>query len=162
MTSKSKKTTADKGKESPHPLMIDQRGFDRLKTMLFICQELATSSRGLGNILKAGINGMKLPEYSTIMQWMIDDKALSDMYARAKEDQGDFMADEMLDIADATAEDNVAVQRNRLRVDTRKWLAAKLKPKKYGEKIDVNQTIMTKDLTDEDLSKRLTALLGHK
>ena len=28
-----------------------------------------------------------------------------------------------------------AIQRSRLRVDTRKWLLAKLQPKKYGERI---------------------------
>ena len=28
------------------------------------------------------------------------------------------------------------VQRSRLRIDTRKWMAGKLAPKKYGEKIE--------------------------
>ena len=29
------------------------------------------------------------------------------------------------------------VQRSRIRIDTRKWIASKLKPKKYGDKVDV-------------------------
>ena len=34
-------------------------------------------------------------------------------------------------------EDKEWTNRSRLRVDTRKWIASKLKPKKYGDKIDV-------------------------
>ncbi len=30
------------------------------------------------------------------------------------------------------------VQRSRLRIDTRKWLAGKLKPKKYGDRINLD------------------------
>jgi hypothetical protein len=61
------------------------------------------------------------------------------------------MADELLEISDDASNDwmarraksgdiesvpdNEAVQRSRLRVDTRKWLMGKLKPKKYGDKI---------------------------
>lgn len=70
-----------------------------------------------------------------------------EQYARAKEEQADFLAEEMLEIADDKSDDlldteegqsanPVAVQRARLRVDARKWAAAKLKPKKYGDKVD--------------------------
>lgn len=60
------------------------------------------------------------------------------------------MADEIIDIADASEGDvivdedgrrlidNEAVQRARLRVDSRKWLLSKLVPKKYGDKIDLS------------------------
>ena len=63
------------------------------------------------------------------------------------------MADEILDISDDGSNDYMAVtrkdeseawqlngeniQRSRLRVETRKWLMAKMKPKVYGEKLDV-------------------------
>jgi hypothetical protein len=51
------------------------------------------------------------------------------------------MAAQTIDLADDTAKDNsfagsVAVARSRLRIDARKWLASKLAPKKYGDKID--------------------------
>ena len=64
-----------------------------------------------------------------------------DKYARARERQADFMAAQTVDIADDTSKDNsfagsVAVARSRLRIDARKWLASKLAPKKYGDKID--------------------------
>lgn len=72
-------------------------------------------------------------------------------YARAKEESADAMAEEMLDIADDGTNDWMArseqrgggyelngehIQRSRVRIDTRKWLASKLKPKKYGEKVE--------------------------
>ena len=63
------------------------------------------------------------------------------------------MAEEIQDIADDSSNDWIeiekrdgtsyeivnkeAVLRSRLRVDTRKWLMSKLKPKKYGEKLDL-------------------------
>ena len=36
--------------------------------------------------------------------------------------------------------DSTAVQRNRLRVDARKWLLSKLAPKKYGDKLTQEHT----------------------
>lgn len=69
-------------------------------------------------------------------------------YARAKRLGIVAFADEIVDIADAREGDviideesgrriidNEAVQRARLRVDTRKWLLAKILPKVYGEKM---------------------------
>jgi hypothetical protein len=50
---------------------------------------------------------------------------------RAREDQADTMADEIVRIADE-AEDPA---KGRLQVDARKWVAAKLKPRKYGDKV---------------------------
>jgi hypothetical protein len=69
-------------------------------------------------------------------------------YTRAKEEQADLMCEEMLEIADDGTNDTMITDfglkenkewtnRSRLRVETRKWLASKLKPKKYGEKLDV-------------------------
>ena len=69
------------------------------------------------------------------------------MYTRAKEDQADTLADEIMDISDEKPMmtvvtddesvdklDPVGINRNRLRIDARKWIAAKLKPRKYGDR----------------------------
>lgn len=83
-----------------------------------------------------------MPVYSSVMKWLSEDAALSDRYARAKEESADVLADEIMEIADeeVASDDNghmdsAAVNRQRLRVDARKWVAAKLKPKKYGDKV---------------------------
>lgn len=62
------------------------------------------------------------------------DASVCERYARAKQDGLDAVADEAMDIADADDRSPGGVNRDRLRVDTRKWLLAKLAPKKYGER----------------------------
>ena len=57
-------------------------------------------------------------------------------YARAREAQADKLAKEILELSDKIEDDNpIKVQRARLQVDSRKWLAARMAPKKYGDHI---------------------------
>lgn len=109
-----------------------------------ICELIATSNKSMSTICnEVGIS------YSTHISWLRLYEDYVHKYARAKEDQADFLAEEMLTISDHTSEDHTpftganVIQRDRLRVDTRKWIASKLKPKKYGDKLDVEQTIHT-------------------
>lgn len=85
-----------------------------------------------GDSLRKITNDEAMPALSTIVAWLSSHDDFSIQYARAKEDQADTLADEILHISD-TATDP---QLGRLRIDTRKWVASKLKPKKYGDKID--------------------------
>ena len=75
------------------------------------------------------------PNASTVFRWLSANETFREQYARAREAQSEVMAQEMLDIADKSTGD---VQRDKLRIDTRKWLASKLKPKKYGDKMELN------------------------
>jgi hypothetical protein len=115
-----------------------------------ICEQLA-SGKSLRTVCKA--DGM--PDMSTVFLWIQRHTEFSHQYARAKEEAADALAEEILDIADDGANDWIEtndpdnpgykangehIQRSRLRVDTRKWYASKLKPKKYGEKIDVDHS----------------------
>lgn len=92
-----------------------------------------------------------MPVISTVYLWMAAHPEFSEQYARARADQADTLADEIQAIADEpmlgkkvttkangdveTVEGDM-IEHRRLRVDARKWIAAKLKPKKYGDKID--------------------------
>lgn len=104
-----------------------------------ICDIISTSNKGLSSICMAE----DMPHRSTIHRWLNENKTFKDIYARAKEDQADFLAEEILEIADHTDEDHTpftgsnVVNRDRLRVDTRKFIMAKVKPKVWGDKIDV-------------------------
>jgi len=94
------------------------------------------------------------------------------MYDRAREEQAETLADEIIAIADETHQDYIedkdgnervngeAIQRSRLKVDARKWVASKLKPRKYGERIHQEQTVTHRfsDMTDEDLEKHIQNL----
>lgn len=106
-----------------------------------ICEIISTSHKGLVTICKQ--EGM--PARTTVRQWIDANEKFAAQYARAKEDQADFLAEEIIDIADDTKDDTLAdgktnhenINRSRLRVDARKWVASKLKPKSWGDKLDV-------------------------
>jgi hypothetical protein len=117
-----------------------------------VCEHIAN---GLSLRAIAAIPDM--PATSTIMAWLDGARPeFSEQYARAREAQADKMAEDILVIADEECTtvraskhgmdggvdgmqevvfDATAVARNRLRVDARKWLASKLAPKKYGDKV---------------------------
>ncbi len=102
-----------------------------------ICERIAD-----GESLRSICSDESMPCRSTVFRWLGLDKAFSDQYARAKEEQAELLADELVDIADLPppltamgATDSGAVAAMRLRIDTRKWVASKLKPKKYGDKV---------------------------
>jgi len=85
-----------------------------------------------------------LPQ-STFATWVSEDADLAERYARAREDLIEHMAAETLAIADAPVgstehgtTDNGAVAKQRLQVDTRKWLLSKLAPKKYGDQLTLS------------------------
>jgi hypothetical protein len=140
-------------KEIGHPLSFTQEIADS------ICLEIATTSKSLRTICK----GEGIPPVRTVLNWLSEgdkDEAKPELkrflhqYARAKEEQADFLAEEILEISDHTNEDHTpftgsnVVNRDKLRVDARKWIASKLKPKKYGDRIDHNheggQTIVVR------------------
>ena len=58
------------------------------------------------------------------------------MYARAREERADLLAKEILEIADTPCTNQVEVAQQRNRLDTRKWLASKLAPRKYGDRAE--------------------------
>tara|TARA_R100000365_G_C2735136_1_gene64653 strand:+ start:94 stop:579 length:486 start_codon:yes stop_codon:yes gene_type:complete len=112
-----------------------------------LCERLSD-----GESLRAICTSEDMPAKSTVFKWLREVDGFSDQYALAREAQADALADDILSIADDGRNDWIekldkegeptgsyafnreAVQRSSLRVDSRKWLAAKLKPKKYGDK----------------------------
>jgi hypothetical protein len=110
-----------------------------------ICAALAE-----GRSLRSICEHEEMPCLTTIFNWLRTKPDFLAQYARAKEESADSLADEMLDIADDARNDWMEregkdergwvvngehIQRSRVRIDTRKWLASKLKPKKYGDKV---------------------------
>jgi len=93
-----------------------------------------------------------MPGRSTVYEWLAANSSFADRYARAREVQADTIFDEILTICDDARNDwmekrdadgavvgwqenGEAISRSRLRVDARKWMAGKLRPKVYGEKV---------------------------
>ena len=98
-----------------------------------------------------------------VLSWLRTDKIFAAQYAQAREEQADKWADELIELSDsATPETANAV---RLKVDTRKWIAAKLKPKVYGDRpadINVNSVfniaVLSVEKQQELQERRLKAL----
>jgi hypothetical protein len=103
-----------------------------------ILEELATSANGLYTICK---KNPRLPSHATVRRWIAENEDFRDKYTRAREEQADFIADEIMEISDGLSRKKELTHEQigaaRLRMDARKWVAAKLKPKKYGDKVDV-------------------------
>ena len=142
-----------------------------------ICRRLAE-----GESLRKICKDTSVPAISTVMGWLFDGKHadFSEQYARARDLQADKLFDEALEIADESSDDRITteegkkvldhehVQRSRLRVDTRKWAASKLAPKRDGDKLqhtgDGGGPIRVRPdlskLTDEELDA-LERILGR-
>ena len=97
-----------------------------------ICERLAD-----GESLRAICSDDAMPCKAAVFRWLSERPEFADQYARAREEQAEALADELVAIADGPGGEDSAVltARDRLRVDARKWVASKLKPKKYGDKI---------------------------
>lgn len=103
-----------------------------------------------GESIRSISQDKSMPSPSTIFKWISEIPEFSDKYAHAKEAQADYFAEELLDIADDGSNDWMTkrfgeteveipnpevLQRSKLRVDTRKWLMSKFKPKRFGDKV---------------------------
>ena len=73
------------------------------------------------------------------------------MYARARVDQAHAIAEDAMVVADTANADNA--QAVRVRVDTRKWLASKIAPRHYGDRMDVTSG-------DKPLAPPQTIIIG--
>lgn len=64
------------------------------------------------------------------------------MYAQARENQIEYRVSQLVDLADeADTSSMAAVTKARLQIDTRKWEAAKILPKIYGDKLELGGNI---------------------
>jgi hypothetical protein len=106
--------------------------------------------------------------YTGMLEFIHADSSRSEMYARARQERADLLADEIVEIADDGRNDTYVddegkvrvdhdvIARSRLRVDARKWVAAKLKPRVYGDKLELSGEIGTPTkLSDDQLLERL-------
>lgn len=78
-----------------------------------------------------------MPRKASFYRWMDSKQDLRDKYARAKDDAADALADDIEDIANAVLKGVYDPAAARVAVDAKKWIASKLKPKKYGDKLDL-------------------------
>ncbi len=122
-----------------------------------ICDTIATSSKGIKALCKLHPHW---PCPDTIFRWRKEMLNFSDLYARAKQMQVEVFVDEIIEIADDSSKDYTVndqgktvvdhehIQRSRVRIDTRKWIAGKLAPRIYGDKIEIKSDPNNTDIRD--------------
>ncbi|HEY2857073.1 MAG TPA: hypothetical protein VGJ21_01490 [Terracidiphilus sp.] len=132
-----------------------------------ICDELASSSKSLRAIcLQPG-----MPVRSTIYLWLDEYPEFHKMITRARDEQLEAIADEMLQIADDASNDlmetekgpvfnRAAIARAKVRIATRQWLITHLMPKKlreqrYEKNDQVDDLTPRRHLTLPELKQRL-------
>lgn len=123
------------------------------ETAAKICERLTE-----GESLRSICRDEAMPSIASVFRWLGAHEIFREQYALARDAQADTLADEIIEIADTpllgittktdedgkieTTEGDMIAHR-RLQVDARKWIAAKLKPKKYGDRI--HQEVTGKD-----------------
>lgn len=96
-----------------------------------------------------------MPSKAAFMAWVRENPHLADHYARAREAAIDAIVDDMIALSDtANAANANAV---RVMVETRKWAAAKMSPKKYGDLQRVDLNVSHADMPLSELKQRLIA-----
>ena len=154
VASKATKASTPANKPKPTP----RRVFDQ-KVADIICIGLS-EGMSLRQILKADTTGV-LPAQSTVYEWLLRHPLFAEQYARAREEQADTNADEILEIADEmppeytdekgrTSLDVTYIQWQKNRIEARKWTAAKLRPKKYGDRVAVEGVEGGAPITTQD------------
>ena len=122
---------------------------------------------GLGESLRKICLDERIPSMATVMTWLSRKPDFLEQYTRAREIQAETQFDELIDIVDQPPELSYVTDKNgelvevkfdssyvawmKLRVDTRKWTAARMAPKKYGEQKTAEET---NDLTVIDVNVR--------
>lgn len=108
-----------------------------------------------GDSLRAICRDDGMPAASTVLRWIAGNADLQRTYALATDVRANLIFDEVLEIADdargdwvekvgrnsesqGTVFDAEHVRRSALRIEGRKWTLARMAPKKYGDRVDLN------------------------
>ncbi len=88
---------------------------------------------GEGLVAICGDDGM--PSRSTVLRWQRENTQFGARCAHAREAQGDLAADKQLEVAQATLDGQITADVARVVISAMQWRAAKLSPRKYGDKL---------------------------
>lgn len=112
-----------------------------------ICRRIAN-----GETLTAICREPDKPHRVTVMRWMLDHEAFRSDYARARREAPHAWADEIVDKARGARPETA--QAVRVQIDALKWIASRLLPRIYGERVTIEQGDgrTASELTDDELA----------
>lgn len=109
-----------------------------------------------GKSVRSILKGLNMPSFATLLTWIEEDEVKLKQYTRAKEESADTDADNVTNIAERVLEGEIDPSAGRVAMDAYKWSSGKKKPKKYGDKLELEHrgeiktpTPMTPELIDK-------------
>jgi hypothetical protein len=103
-----------------------------------ICEQIAD-----GKSLRSICSQEGMPVKYTVLRWLQADPEFAERYAQARIQAADALAEELQDLADQAIREPEKANAIRVAIDAKKWIASKLRPKAYGDRIEqhvVNET----------------------
>lgn len=106
-----------------------------------ICERIA-----LGESMRSISRDETMPAMSTIFKWLREHEEFSKQYVRAADERTDAHHEDLLELGDEAVElaqvvnekaSSAVVQAVKLKADNLKWSMSKMRPKKYGDKLDM-------------------------
>ena len=121
-------------------------------------------------ILDAIANGVPMRQackdkdvaHSTFLKIVTDDKVLFDRYARARTAQASWLFDSIGTIEEDTLDGKIDPQVAKVVIDSRKWRLAKLHPKEYGDRSQVDMISSDGSMTPLDIKIKIVDAKGDE
>ncbi len=98
-----------------------------------ICERIAE-----GEPLTRICKDRQMPAYRTVLGWRVANEEFQHMYARAREDAADTLADQIRELAGRVEKGKLEPNAGRVAIDALKWIASKLKPRQYGDRAQLD------------------------
>lgn len=121
---------------------------EQIEKFKAVCEDIGSSDKGIHHLCK--VHKLRYPTFYECLK----DEELCNIYMRARDCQADYLADQIIEISDNNSKDETPfvgknhIDRDKLRVEARKWIAAKLKPRKYGDKIETETKLTISNAPD--------------
>lgn len=100
-----------------------------------ICVRIA-----MGESLRSVCRDTEMPALASVFNWLKKYPDFLEQYERACVERSEMLIEDILDIADQSDPNHAA--KTRIQVDARKWIASKMKPKKYGESAEPERKVV--------------------
>ena len=163
---------SSKQRKPPAKKVVPKRKPGRPTTVDFdVCTRIFERMIVGGESLRAICRDDDFPAIGTFLRWVSAHSHLREQYDIAMQLRAEKYVEEIIEISDDATNDYMEkhgqdsvgyvlngefVQRSRLRIDARKWVASKLLPR-YAEKVDLNHGVQP----ENPLATLLQRIAGH-
>ena len=98
-----------------------------------ICRRLA-----IGDSMRKVCSDPEMPDITTVFKWIREKPEFAQQYARAKDESAHAHSERILEVVDRVLNDEVNPNAARVAIDALKWTAARMMPKRFGDRVDAN------------------------